>query len=345
MSPVYWYVRIRTHLVDLYCTCECLMNAALSRDLIAQRGRELGLDLIGFTSTRSVEDKVPDRYRPSRIAEHMQTLIVVAKRGYSGFVVAHHSGTKQFWGGRIIKRLDETCLKLADFLEGHGAVAFPVSSLMVDMGDREGLDLCPAGQGSPLLKAAAVEAGLGTMGLNLMLLTREFGPRVYLGGVLTDAEVEPGRPLATELCLGLEECGRCAAVCPEDAIPRRARKGTPLSEVRGLDAKACARSSQPLGSRRFKEHLTQIFLTRDRLEEMWSLIGNRLTGAFWQEMVMIKEGAFTGCSACVNVCPVGEDYQRLGERGETAIPQFTKSVTGGVVEVENLAKGGEESQS
>jgi ferredoxin len=78
---------------------------------------------------------------------------------------------------------------------------------------------------------------------------------------------------------------------------------------------------------------------------MWSLIGNRLTGAFWQEMLMIKEGAFTGCSACVNVCPVGEDYQRLGERGETAIPQFTKSVTGGVVEVENLAKGGAESLS
>jgi len=321
------------------------MAAALSREIITEKGRELGLDLIGFASARSLEAKVPDRYRPSRIAEQMPTLIVVAKSSYSGFVVAHHAATKQFWGGRIIKRLDETCVKLAVFLESYGATAFPVSSLMVDMGEREGLDLCPAGQGSPLLKAAAVEAGLGTLGLNLMLLTREFGPRVYLGGVLTSFEVEPGRPLTKELCLGLEECGRCAAVCPEDAIPRQALRGTPLAEVRGLDAIACARSSQPLGPRRFKEYLAQIFLTRDRLETMWSLIGSRLTGAFWQEMLMVKEGAFTGCSACVNVCPVGEDYQRLGKRGESAVPQFAKSITAKEVKVENLAKHSAESLS
>jgi ferredoxin len=62
-------------------------------------------------------------------------------------------------------------------------------------------------------------------------------------------------------------------------------------------------------------------------------------------MIMVKEGAFTGCSACVNVCPVGEDYQRLGERGATAIPQFTKSITAEEVKVESLAKRSAESLS
>lgn len=317
------------------------MTQALTREAIVQRGRELGFDLIGFASTANLEGKVPERYRPSRIAAHMKTLVVVAKRSYSGLVVAHHGGTKQFWGGRIIKRLDETCLKLADYMESLGAAAFPVSSLMADMGEREGLDLCPAGQGSPLLKTGAVEAGLGTLGLNLMLLTPEFGPRVYLGGVLTDAELGTGNPLAKELCLGLEECGRCAAVCPEDAIPRHARRGAPLEEYRGLDAAARARSSQPLGPRRFKEHLTQVLLSRDNKNEMWSLIGSRLTGAFWQEMLMIKEGAFTGCSACINICPVGDDLRQLSVRQPTSVPDFAKTVTDKEVIVENLGKRAE----
>ncbi len=131
------------------------MTTALSAESIQQRGRELGLDLVGFASARSLDNKLPEVYRPSRLATHMPTVIVVAKRSYAGFVVAHHGGTKQFWGGRILKRLDETCVDLAGFIEKHDAAAFPLSSMMVDMGDRHGLDLCPAGQGSPLLTMAA----------------------------------------------------------------------------------------------------------------------------------------------------------------------------------------------
>ncbi len=308
---------------------------SLNRATILQRTRELGLELAGFASTARLEQTVPERYRPSRLAAHMKTLIVVAKKSYTGLAVAHHSGTRQYWGGRLVKRLEEICFKLAQFLEASGSASFPVSSLMVDFGEREGLDLCPAGQGSPLLKMAALEAGLGTLGLNNMLLTPEFGPRIYLGGVLTEAELEPGKPLERELCLGLEECGLCAAVCPEDAIPRRARRGAPLSEYRGLDAVACARSSQPLGARRFKEHVTEILQKKDHSDQMWSLLGSRLTGAFWQEMIMIKEGTFMGCSACVNVCPVGEDYRQprdpLG-----SVSEVRKTLTEELVEIENV---------
>ena len=82
---------------------------------------------------------------------------------------------------------------------------------MVGFAQKDGIDLCPAGQGSPLLKMAAVEAGLGTLVLNGMLLTPEFGPRVYLGGVLCEPEIHAGQPLEQELCLGLEECGLRAA--------------------------------------------------------------------------------------------------------------------------------------
>jgi epoxyqueuosine reductase len=303
---------------------------------------QLGCDLVGFAPTHVLEAKVAPAYCPSNLGEHFESLIVVAKRSYAGFLSVHHAGTKQFWGGRIVKRLDETCVKLAETLERQGAVGFPVSSLMVDMGERKGVDLCPAGQGSPLLKAAAVAAGLGTLGLNTMLLTPEFGPRVYLGGVLTDALLPAGAPATRELCLGLEECGRCAAVCPEDAIPRRGRRDAPVAEQRGLDTAACARSSQGLGPAKFEEHLRSVLAARGDRESMWSLIGSRLTGALWQEMLMVKEGAFTGCSACVHSCPVGDDHARASERGDVTSQEVERTVIGDVIEVQRLPRSGGE---
>lgn len=318
------------------------MTKPLTDENIKAAARDLGCDLVGIASTRVLEEKLPAAYRPSNIGGHFKTLVVVAKRSYAGFLSVHHSGTKQFWGGRIIKRLDETCVKLVEALEREGAVGFPVSSLMVDMGERKGLDLCPAGQGSPLLKTAAVEAGLGTLGLNTMLLTPEFGPRVYLGGVLTDAALRSGSPRHNELCLGLEECGRCAAVCPEDAIPRRARRDTSVAEQRGLELAACARSSQGLGPANFEKHLRDVLAARDDRDAMWALIGSRVTGALWQEMLMVKEGAFTGCSACVQNCPVGDDYTRASDRGEVTSRAVERIVNGDTIEVQRCSDFGRE---
>ena len=73
----------------------------------------------------------------------------------------------------------------------------------------------------------------------------------YLGGVMTTLELAPDRRIEGELCLGLEQCGRCAAICPENAIPRRAPVGASQAAVRGLDCAACARSSQPFGFHKF----------------------------------------------------------------------------------------------
>lgn len=55
------------------------MVPALTREAIAQRGGEPGLDLIGLAPTGSPENKVPERYRPSRIAAHMKSLVVLAR--------------------------------------------------------------------------------------------------------------------------------------------------------------------------------------------------------------------------------------------------------------------------
>jgi epoxyqueuosine reductase QueG len=311
---------------------------ALDRDSIRAYARSLGVDLVGFASVAELEAELPENARPSTLAHGMRTFVVLAKRTLRGVTWARHLPSKQLAGGRNLRVLDHASEALARAFESAGELGVPISSAALDFARRGPLDLTPAGQGSPLLRHAAVAGGLGTWGLNLMILTREFGPRVHLGGVMTTLALEPDPRIETELCLGLEQCGRCAAICPEDAIPRRAPVGAGPAACRGLDAAACARSSQPFGFHAFTEHLGQI-IEGGEAKEMWARMRNRKTGEMWSEMAMMKEAALTGCSECVQVCPVGADFDAIKttphRRSDLPDP-LPHTVVDGTVEVPNL---------
>lgn len=58
-------------------------------------------------------------------------------------------------------------------------------------------------------------AGIGTLGLNCSILTPQFGPRVYVTSIITDAPLLAGQPMEQELCT---HCGLCVESCPIGAI-------------------------------------------------------------------------------------------------------------------------------
>ncbi len=65
-------------------------------------------------------------------------------------------------------------------------------------------------------KYAAVNAGMGWIGKNGVLVTREYGPRVRLGSVLVKHPLPEGKPIHKSLCA--ENCFRCAEACPYNAL-------------------------------------------------------------------------------------------------------------------------------
>ena len=71
-------------------------------------------------------------------------------------------------------------------------------------------------KGGIFIKDAAVLAGLGTIGMNNLLITPEFGARVRFSALVVDVGLEPTSPIDFAPC---ESCDMpCRQVCPQDAF-------------------------------------------------------------------------------------------------------------------------------
>jgi epoxyqueuosine reductase QueG len=64
-------------------------------------------------------------------------------------------------------------------------------------------------------KIAATSAGMGWIGRNGLLISPEYGPRLSLATVLTDAPLKTGKPIEKNLC---GACTLCVEHCPSGAI-------------------------------------------------------------------------------------------------------------------------------
>ncbi|MEM8533624.1 MAG: reductive dehalogenase [Chloroflexota bacterium] len=100
---------------------------------------------------------------------------------------------------------------------GYSRMAF-TSACLANFIRNLGYNAIPMGNDHALSQPMAVDAGLGEIGRNSMLITPQYGPRVRLAKVLTDLPLLTDRPISfgvTEFC---EVCGKCAELCPADAL-------------------------------------------------------------------------------------------------------------------------------
>jgi epoxyqueuosine reductase len=161
------------------------------------------------------------------------------------------------------------------------------------------------------LPQAAVEAGLGTLGLNQQLLTPEFGPRVIFSAVMASLEVEPDRRREQSLCLG-PSCGRCLKVCPVDA-----------GRHWGRDWEACDTRRSPYGFAKLTSHMEAIIGAADAQQKK-ELLRSETTFNLWQS-ILRGAGVITGCRRCADVCPVGADYADMLMDALDDMPEDTEA--------------------
>lgn len=102
--------------------------------------------------------------------------------------------------------------------QGYSQMAFTAACMarfLTELGWRA----IAAGNELGLSIPMAVDAGLGEMGRNGLLVTRQYGPRVRLCKVFTDAPLVPDRPDSFGVREFCKACKKCAADCPSQSIP------------------------------------------------------------------------------------------------------------------------------
>ena len=100
---------------------------------------------------------------------------------------------------------------------GYSKMAFAIASMAEFLRNLR-YDAIPMGNDTALSIPLAIDAGLGQLGRNGLLITPEYGSCVRLCKVFTDLLLEPDRPSGaglTEFCL---TCTKCADACEGEAI-------------------------------------------------------------------------------------------------------------------------------
>jgi len=185
-----------------------------SQDFIQGMKNKLDIELIGVASVQASREL---KERASALLPNTKSVVVFGKEiykevisllkpskeageGESGELMGVHS---DYLSGRLTRAVHESATLFRQ--KGYRSLPLPA----VGPSDQRFL--------TSLLsyKHVAELAGLGTIGRHSLLITPEFGPRVRLACLLTEASLEPSPPVRKEYCTN---CDSCIQECPVQAL-------------------------------------------------------------------------------------------------------------------------------
>jgi epoxyqueuosine reductase QueG len=287
-------------------------KSVLTAEAVKTRALELGADLVGIASAEVLNAFPPDpKYpqTPDRISPHVKSVVVIVQHIPAAVFRCKQMVPVQYMDMVILRRMDKVATKVAMWLEDNGAPSFVTAAQETDWNMKR------ASYGYLSTRHLGIEAGLGNFGLEVNILTPEYGPRLYLTGILTEVELEADGPMQEQVCVG-EGCSRCLHACPGDAVGHF-----------DINKPACAQFAQEFGYMTVTNML-QKFAMADKAEKKQMLESRDLFG-FWQGILRVV-GSFGDCPRCLAVCPVGTDYHAFLADDQKIIPEITD---------EKIAKG------
>ena len=201
---------------------------------IKEAAKRLGADIVGIGSIDRWEG-APSQMDPRLIMPRAKSIIAMGFRVFRGSLRGIEEGTyfsnysAMGYGGITYLYMPMTVINLCKLIEDEGYEAVP----MGHQSDWRGIDnkgflrenySRPVAPGKPQpdimvnLRIAAYLCGLGEIGYSKMLLTPEFGPRVRVGIIITEMELEPDPIMEPgTLC---NRCMACVRECPGNCIPK-----------------------------------------------------------------------------------------------------------------------------
>ena len=241
-----------------------------------------GADFVGVGSAKVMNAQTKEGQRPEENLPGAKAVISFGRRMLHSIFKSPNIRISRMSYVHLHTNLDDIAWRVASFLEEKGFDAIPIASAVpVDMVQRGGV------LGDISHRHAAVEAGLGKVGLSHNFLHSTYGARVRLGSVITTAPLRPDRPLQAEVCLG-EKCRKCMTSCPAGAIKKD-----------HFDVKACLSVMHKYNLYGLLKHAARIMNTLDPKEKKELFFDRTISEVY----MSLRSGDPPFCIKCIEVCP------------------------------------------
>lgn len=184
----------------------------LSKEYLRKIIIDYGAQVCGFADIQRFED-APSGFHPCDIYSDCKSVVAFGVSLPKGVYMAESRLIYGHFNYDICSKVDEIAYKIALLIErSYGGVAVPIpADGPYEYWDKERLE----GRGLLSMKHVAVQAGLGTLGKNTLLMNQSYGNRLILGCVLTNIVVDSDS-YAEPLCLS--NCNICVKNCPSGAL-------------------------------------------------------------------------------------------------------------------------------
>ena len=203
------------------------MDRQSIKDKVIAYAKSIGIDKIGFASSQPFDDLreslieqkakghttgfehpiIEERLYPDRILPGAQSIISIG--------LAYPSRIRQDVPKDKLNKRGQFA-RASWGLDYHHVLRNKLQQL-----DQFLKELCPQAQtemmvdtGALIDVAVAARAGLGFIGRNGLLISKEFGSWLYLGEMITNINFEPD----TEVAYDCGQCFRCIRACPTQAL-------------------------------------------------------------------------------------------------------------------------------
>lgn len=216
------------------------MNFELKRALL-NRCESMEIPLVGVANVERwnkplFQPWMPDDFYPQSIFPEARSVVVIGLPISLPVLETSPSIYYRELFNTVNSLLDQYTYRLANFLTDRG---YP--SIFVP---RDGYGSIKVLLEVPIAffshRHAALLAGLGNFGINNMILTPGYGPRVRFGSILSTADLPPDPILDIPLCT---RCMQCVEMCPSNALNK-------WIYPKGLtDKRACCSYSAELNER------------------------------------------------------------------------------------------------
>ncbi len=172
---------------------------------------DLGADLCGIAPIERFS-QAPKGFHPCDVLQECKSVVVFANRFLRSTLLASSTIPYTTVRNELSTKMNLMAIKIAEMLEDQGIIAVPANTTGPDEFD----SLTNRYRGIISLKHAAVNAGLGKIGKNTLLVNKEYGNMVWLNAVFVSEPLEADPLAEYETCN--PNCILCIQSCPVGAL-------------------------------------------------------------------------------------------------------------------------------